>query len=190
MSKIFTTIINNRLSSYCDKYHTISDAQFGFRKGRSTTDAIFALLSLVHYLNNNNRLFVVFVDLKKCFDSIYRHALWYNLHKFDIRGKLLRVMCNMYSHVKSCVKHCNSFSDFFAYAVGVRQGEVISPILVSLFLEDLEMFLHGDNNSGVLIDDIVLIILLFADDMAIFGNRPEDLQTKLNLLHGYLFHRG
>ena len=42
------------------------------------------------------------------------------------------------------MKHCNKFSDFFEYAVGVRQGEVISPILVSLFLEDLEMFLQGD----------------------------------------------
>jgi len=29
---------------------------------------------------------------------------------------------------------------FLGYAVGVRQGEAISPILVSLFLEDLEMF--------------------------------------------------
>jgi len=56
---------------------------------------------------------------------------------------------------------------------------------VSLFLEDLEMFLQGNTNSGILIDDIVLNILLFADDMAIFGNNPEDLQNNLNLLHDY-----
>ena len=68
------------------------------------------------------------------------------------------------------MKHCNKFSDFFEYAVGVRQGKVILPILVSLLLEDLEMFLQGNTNSGTLINDIVLIILLFADDMAIFGN--------------------
>jgi len=86
----------------------------------------------------------------------------------------------MFSHVKSCVKHCNKFSDVFEYAVGVRQGEVISPILVSLFLE---MFLQGNTNSRILINDIVLIILLFADDMAIFENNPEDLQNNLNVLH-------
>ena len=56
---------------------------------------------------------------------------------------------------------------------------------MSLFLEDLEMFLQGNTNSGILIDDIVLNILLFADDMAIFGNNPEDLQNNLNLLHDY-----
>jgi len=38
-----------------------------------------------------------------------------------------------------------------------------------LFLEDLELFLQDSINSGLLIDDKVLIILLFADDMAIFG---------------------
>ena len=41
-------------------------------------------------------------------------------------------------------------------------------MLVSLFLEDLEMFLQGNTNSGILIDHIVLIITLVADDMAIF----------------------
>ena len=65
LSMLFTTVINKRISSYCYKYNTVSDAQFGFRKGSSTTDATFALLSLVqHYLNNNKRLFVAFIDLK------------------------------------------------------------------------------------------------------------------------------
>lgn len=63
----------------------------------------------------------------------------------------------MYSVVKSCVKHCNSFSDFFGYSVGLRQGEIMSPVLVSLFLEDLELFLQDDVNSGLLIDDIYFI---------------------------------
>ena len=47
------------------------------------------------------------------------------------------------------------------------------------------MFLQGNTNSGILINDIVLIILLFADDMAVFGNNPEDLHNNLNVLHDY-----
>ena len=107
----------------------MSDSQFGFRKGRSTTDAIFALFSAVqHYLNNNKRLYVGFIDLKKCFDGIYRNALFFKLHKNNISGKLFRIICNMYSHVKSCVKHCNNLSDFFENIVGLKQGEVMSPV--------------------------------------------------------------
>jgi hypothetical protein len=41
--------------------------------------------------------------------------------------------------------------------------------MFSLFVEDLELYLQDNLNSGLLIDDIVLILLLFADDMAIIG---------------------
>ena len=47
------------------------------------------------------------------------------------------------------------------------------------------MSLQGNTYSGILIDALVLIILLFADDMAIFENNPEDFQNNLNLLHDY-----
>ena len=38
LSKLFTTVIHTIISSYCDKNNTVSDAQFGFRKGSSTTE--------------------------------------------------------------------------------------------------------------------------------------------------------
>lgn len=78
----------------------------------------------------------------------------------------------MYNSVKSCVKHCNDFSECFEYSVGLRQGEVISPVLVSLFLDDLESYLQQDTNASINIYDIVMLILLFADDMVILGRSP------------------
>ena len=140
-SKIFTSVLNSRVVSFCEENQCISDAQFGFKKGSSTIDAIFALHTLIeHYLNHNSRFYVAFIDIKKCFDSIYRNALWLKLYRSGLQGKLLRIIKDMYNEVKSCVKHCNSFSDYFNYSIGLRQGEIMSPILVSLFLEDLELF--------------------------------------------------
>ena len=186
LSKLFTSIINERLVSFCDKNKLISDAQFGFKKGTSTIDAIFALNTLVeHYLCHNKRLYVGFIDLKKCFDSIYRNALWYKLFNAGISGKVLRLLKHMYSEVKSCVKHCRTFSDFFDISVGVRQGEIMSPVLVSLFLNDLESYLKDANNTGVTVESLVLIMLLFADDMAILGNSPNELQHHIDQLHVY-----
>ena len=57
-------------------------------------------------------------------------------------------------------------------------------------MDDLEKFLKGNNDSGILIGDLVLTILMFADDMAVFGNSVEDLQNKLNLLHDYCINWG
>jgi hypothetical protein len=44
----------------------ISDAQFGFKQGFGTTDAIFALHGLVsNYLSKGKKLYCYFVDYKK-----------------------------------------------------------------------------------------------------------------------------
>jgi len=47
------------------------------------------------------------------------------------------------------------------------------------------MFLQDNIECGLNIDDIVLTLLLFADDIAILAKTPEDLQTSLDLLHTY-----
>ena len=186
MSKIFTSVLNHRITEFCNSHNVISDCQFGFRRGMSTLDAIFVLMSIVQkYMNENKRLYCVFVDLKKAFDSIYRNALWLKLYRQGIQGKMLRVIKDMYEKAKSCVKHCNSYSDFFKCSLGLRQGEVISPIMFSLFIEDLELFLQRDVHSGLLLDDITLILLLFADDMVIIAKSPGELQDSLNLLSTY-----
>ena len=47
LSKIFTGILNRRLSYFCENNEILSDVQFGFRPKRSTTDDSFVLLSLI-----------------------------------------------------------------------------------------------------------------------------------------------
>ena len=158
MSKLFTDVLNKRIAAFCDLNNSISDAQFGFRKGKSTVDALVELW----YLNKKNDYIV-----KMAYDCIHRNAMWLKLYKLCIDGNILRIVKDMYEKVKYCVRSCNNYSQFFEYAVGLRQGEVISPILFSLFVEDLELFLQNDVTSGLSFDDILLILLLFADDMVI-----------------------
>ena len=47
-SKIFTSVLNNRIMKWAECYNIISDVQFGFRKNRSTIDAIFILNAIVN----------------------------------------------------------------------------------------------------------------------------------------------
>lgn len=186
LSKVFTAVLNNRINNWCEKYSKISDAQFGFRKGFSTVDAVFTLHSLIdHMLNNGKRLYCAFVDLKKAFDSVYRNALWLKLYKLGINGKMLRIIRALYDSVKCCIRHCDSYSDFFEVSVGLKQGETLSPILFSLFVEDLEIYLQSRPDSGLCINDINIMLLMFADDMVIIGDSPEELQLSLNNLHDY-----
>jgi len=48
---------------------------------------------------------------------------------------MLRIIRSMYQSVKSCIRHCNTYSDYLNIAVGLRQGEIISPIMFSLFTQ-------------------------------------------------------
>jgi hypothetical protein len=82
----------------------VSDSQFGFGKGHSTVDAIFALHNLIeHVISQGSRLLFVFVDLQQAFDSVYRQALWFKLYHLGLEGKLLKMFRSMYNVVKSCV---------------------------------------------------------------------------------------
>ena len=119
------------------------------------------------------------------FDSVYRHGLWLKLLNLGVRGKMLRIIKSIYMSVKSCVRHCKTYSDFFEVSIGLRQGEVMSPILFSLFVEDLELFLQRSVDCGLTVYGITLILLLFADDMVILGSSQQDLQNSLNLLYEY-----
>ena len=107
------------------------------------------------------------------------------MFNFGIKGRTLRIIKDMYSKVKSFVRSANKISDFFQYAVGLQLGEVLSPLLFSLFVEDLELYLQDRITCGLNIDDINIILLLFADDMVLVGNSPVDLQCSLDRLYQY-----
>ena len=80
----------------------------------------------------------------------------------------------MYSQAKSCVRHFGSLSDFFKCDVGLLQGEIISPILFSLFLADFETFLQIDADAGITLEQISIYLLMFADDAELFPKQWKD----------------
>ena len=67
---------------------------------------------------------------------------------------MLKIIKDMYNQVKTYVRGCSSYSDFFECAIGLKHGEVISPLLFSLFIEDLVLFLQNDPNFGLTSDDV------------------------------------
>ena len=66
-----------------------------------------------------------------------------------VDGKFLSLVRSMYSEVKLCVKHLGSLSDFFSSDIGLFQGEITSPIMFSLFLNDIELHLQENIDVGI-----------------------------------------
>ena len=111
----------------------------------------------------------------------------------NINGKIFRIINNMYEDIKSCVMHSGEQSCFFKSQIGVRQGENLSPILFSLFLNDLEDYMssNGCNGFEFNMEDnqlnayLKLMVLLYADDTVIFGTDAENFQNNLNVFFEY-----
>ena len=84
----------------------------------------------------------------------------------------------------------DALSEYFVSFIGLRQGENLSPILFSLFINDLEEYLLKHNET-VNFDDALcneclkIIVLLYADDTVILADSPEKLQNGLNDLEMY-----
>ena len=47
LGKLFTKIMNNRITRFVDEKNILSDVQYGFRKNRSTIDCLFIVKGLI-----------------------------------------------------------------------------------------------------------------------------------------------
>ena len=73
----------------------LTDAQAGFRKGRSTIDHIFTLHAAIEkQFSNKSKLYVAFIYFKKAYNTVNRNILWSVL--YHIQGKMLRNLKAMY----------------------------------------------------------------------------------------------
>jgi hypothetical protein len=80
--------------------------QGGFKKGYSVQDNLFVMHSRISlYLSSGKKQRVAFVDFKKAFDTVWRIGLWQTQIKNKICGKMFRVILNLHTDIKSCVKN-------------------------------------------------------------------------------------
>ena len=73
-------------------------------------------------------------------------------YKNDVHGKMFRIFYTMYQKIKSCVSLNKEQSLFFTSDMGLRQDENFSPVLFSLYLNDLESYLLSHSCKGIYIE--------------------------------------
>ena len=186
LGKLFTKILNSRLTEWAENYYIYIEGQAGFRSGMGTVDNIFVLHSLItHFINNGSKLFCAFVDFSKAFDYVVRDNLWYKLIQLGVRGNMLNIIRSMYKCTKSFVKSFGSLSEPFICQTGVRQGESLSPFLFAMYINDLEEVFITKGVAGIDTGLMELFILLYADDIVLMAENEADLQHCLEVLHEY-----
>ena len=115
MYKLYSSLINDRLSIWSKENEKIGYAQNGFRKNRSTIDHISSLTNIIETRKKMKRsTYCAFIDFRKAYDYINRNKLWQRLQNIDVSNKMLTAIKSLYSDVSACVK-VNNIVDRYVY---------------------------------------------------------------------------
>ena len=202
MSRILSKIITERLSAAYEKH--LGEAQFGFRKNRSTTDAMFLMKNIVD--KHSGTLIAIYVDLTAAYDHIPRDLLFKVLKARTGATTLIDILQKMYEGTTAAI---GGMRKVFDVAIGCRQGGQESSCLFNYYFDFVlkvaahkidQVFPDGwgisfdyniphlcsnreQRRAGRLSGTELIYWILYADDAVVFCKTIAEAQTVLTILN-------
>lgn len=88
--EVLEKMVNELLMWYLESGNFLTPVQYGFRKVRSTSDALLSIESLLcRFFANYHHQVTVFFYLKKVHDTVWCYGILLSLFEFNLCGRLL-----------------------------------------------------------------------------------------------------
>ena len=119
-------------------------------------------------------IYFCFIDYAKAFDCVDHSKLWKILREMGIPDHLTGLLRNLYAGQEATVRTGHGTTDWFQIGKGVRQGCILSPCLLNLYVEyimrntGLDEAQAGIKTAGRNIDN-----LRYADDTTLMAESEE-----------------
>ena len=163
LSKIMEKCVKSQLTTFLDQNNIYTPTQFGFRKGHTTVHAQIAATEIMYnHIKKNEICILVSLDLRKAFDTVNKNILlekltWYNIDNSWFKSYL--------TNRPQFVDLNEKYSSMMEPILSVPQGSVLGPLLFTLMINDLPLFIKYCK------------AVLFADDtQLLLGGKIEDLE--------------
>ena len=166
--KIFTLVLKEGLILGLNR---ISKLQFGFLPNKSIEGALYTLKLVHNDANVNNKpLYMLHLDFFKAYDSVEVNVLINILNKYGFDKEYTDMLLGIYDKSYGYVKMNNKiFNKEIIINKGVRQGDVLSPMLYLFFinplLEELESL-----GLGYKINNVIIPCVAYCDDIVLMAN--------------------
>ena len=178
LGKVYSKLINRRIMQECEDNDILHEAQNGFRRDRRCEDHLITLKEvLAGRMRAGESTYLYATDVYKAYDCVWRDGLFFRLWQAGIRGRMWRVLREMYQGTKSVATYEGQESSEGAYDVkmGLAQGDPLSPTLFAIFINPLLQTIE-DKCAGVPLGDSGSDVhsLLFADDQLGLSTSQEE----------------
>jgi len=165
--KVVEWIFEGRIQQQID----IGNMQFGFMKGKGTTDAIFIVRQMQEKFRAKGKmLYFGFVDLEKAFDRVPREVIRWTMRKLAAEEWLVSDVMSTYTGAKTVARTVYGNSNGFEVKISMHQGSALSPLLFVMVMEALSREFRV----------ALPWELLYADDLVVIGKTEVDLIKSLN----------
>ncbi len=139
LPKLYATLLLQRLEAASEQLQLRAAHQAGFRKGARLEDNILLLQTAIEYSKDRRTpLYLMFVDLRKAYDTIDRQHLWnMMLNESGVDRALLGNLQQLYSTLKASIANHEELGTI-PITQGLKQGCPCSPLLFSILFDRVE----------------------------------------------------
>lgn len=131
------------ISDFINEFNILSGRQYRFVAGRG--HSLLGDLSDILYttLEHNQFACALFLDVSKAFDSVGHKMLLWKLFNWDYCGQFYSALKSFLTDRSQQVSVGNVCRSKIILKAQVRQGFVLPPLFLSLYVNDLPLFLSG-----------------------------------------------
>ena len=160
----------------------LSVEQGGFRAKRGTLEQIAVLQEwIVQARFAKTQRLMAFLDIKAAYDSVDRSKLWDKCTNRGLSIDMVHILQGLFDDNSAFVAIAGRRSAPFHLEAGVLQGSLLSPLLYSVFIDDLVSALKVGVHDAVSIGCRPFQCLLYADDIVLMAERESTLRDMLRV---------